>query len=240
MLFPARLFVFAVLGASMVSFGASERVRAQAALLGPGAAYLGAGVAGINTENLDDRLRDHGYPTFGQRATIIGVGAYRTLQSGVMLGGEFNGLMIGEKPYANGDIGLGGGYATLGVGYMIKLSPRARVYPRLGLGAGGFGLWFDNEADSVRFDEVLDDPQPSVDIREPVLGRDGLVADVGGGVEVLRGRRGRGAMIGLRLGYLVAPFDSRWHYYERKVSGAPDSNISGVYIRMILGGAWKR
>src|SRR5688500_8759055 len=217
-----------------------QGVEAQASLLGPGAAFFGAGISGMETGELDDRLAASGYPTFGRTALTIGIGAYRILSNRVMLGGEFNGLIIGEEPHDGGEVGLGGGYATLGIGYSFALSQRARFYPRLGLGVGGFGMWFDNEADSVHFDDVLTDPEPSANLRETVMSRDGLVMDAGAGVEILRGRRSNGPLVGLRFGYLFAPFDSSWDSYERKVTGGPDATISGPYVRVIIGGAWRR
>lgn len=212
---------------------------AQQALLGPGAAYVAAGISGIATGELDARLAARGYPTFGRTATALGVGAYRLLASGVMLGGELNGLVIGEESRQGRVAGLGGGYATLGVGYAVPLSPRARVYPRLGLGVGGLALWIESAADTVRFDDVLGDPRPDPG-RRPVLSRDGAVLDLGIGAELLPGRRG--ALIGVRAGYLAARFgdESRWQLHERTAVAGPGASLSGAYARVVIGGAWRR
>jgi hypothetical protein len=224
-----------------LGLGGAGSAEGQQALLGPGAAYVAAGVSGIATGELDDRLAARGYPTFGRTATALGLGAYRILGSGVMLGGELQGLIMGEEAHQGRVAGLGGGYATLGIGYAVELSPRARVYPRLGLGAGGLALWIESEADTVGFDEVLADPRP-VPGRQPVLSRDGLVVDLGAGAELLPGGQGRGPLIGLRLGYLVTRFGSgsTWQLNERTASGGPAATIAGPYIRVVVGGAWRR
>jgi hypothetical protein len=203
---------------------------------------VGGGISGIATEELDDRLAAGGYPTFGSTAGAVTLGAYRVLRSGVMLGGEFNGLVIGDAEHGGRTVGLGGGYATLGVGYAVELSPRARVYPRLGLGAGGLALWFEDEADTVSFDDVLADPRPLPDRRQPVLSHDGVVLDLGAGAELLPGGRGRGPLIGLRLGYLLAAFGSGtdWQLYEYTASDGPPATIAGPYVRVVVGGAWRR
>lgn len=226
--------------ALMLAATGATRADGQQALLGPGAAYFSAGVSGIATGELDDRLKSRGYPTFGRTAAALGLGAYRLLSGGVMLGGEAHGLVIGEEPHQGREVGLGGGYATLGVGYSVQLSPRARMYPRLGLGAGGLALWSERAPDTVRFDDVLADPRPRPD-REPVLSRDGLVVDLGAGAEFLSGGRG-GLLLGVRLGYLATWFGSgsNWQLHERTASGGPAASIAGPYVRVVIGGGWRR
>lgn len=222
-----------------LGLGGAERGSAQAALLGPGAAYLGGGVSAIDIAGLNDRLATSGYPTFGGRATALSIGAYRVLRSGVMLGFEGNGLILGEQDHRGGEVGLGGGYATLGVGYAVPLSRRARVYPRLGIGPGGLGMWIESGPDSVGFEEVLERPASAPERRVPVLSRDGAVLDAGFGAELTPAGRG-GLLVGVRFGYLLAPFDSEWDFYERTATGGPDASLSGPYLRLIVGGAWRR
>jgi hypothetical protein len=195
------------------------------------------GASGIATGELDDWLAARGYPTFGRSAVAVGLGGYRILSSGVMLGGEFTGLVIGEEAHQGREVGLGGAYATLGVGYVVNLSPRLRVYPRLGLGGGGMALSVDSR-DSVDFEELLAGLTPVPD-RQTLLTRDGVVADLGAGAEYLpRGRRG--PLIGLRVGYVTASFSSTWHTDGHTVVGGPDASIAGPYVRMMVGWAWKR
>lgn len=237
--FVHRSMVVALV-ALVFSVGGAERSHAQAALLGPGAAYIGIGVSGLATGELDDRLAARGYPTFGGTAGVLGVGAYRILSSKVMLGFEGQGLVVGEEAHQGNEVGLSGGYATLGVGYAIELSRRVRVYPRFGFGAGGFALEIESEEEPVDFDDVLEDPTPAPYVREPLLSRDGMVVDVGGAIEWLPAGRGSGLLIGLRLGYLVAPWNSTWDFYQRDASGGPDASISGPYMRVMVGGAWRR
>jgi hypothetical protein len=240
----ARRITIAGLFAVPFVIGTAQRAHAQAALLGPGAAYIGGGISGIATSDLDDRLEAGGYPTFGKSATTLGIGAYRLLSNRVMLGFEGTGLIIGEEGYPGGEVGIGGGYATLGLGYAIQLSPRARVFPRIGFGAGGMGVWFDSEEDTVAFDDVLANPAPAPDTEEPVLSIDGIVIDAGGGVEFTPMRRGSGLLIGLRFGYLFAPFDTNWDFIRGRnssdVTGGPEASISGLYLRVVVGGAWRR
>jgi hypothetical protein len=100
-------------------------------------------------------------------------------------------------------------------------------------------MWIENNDDSIPFDDVFANPKPASN-KETILSRDGFVADLGAGIEFLSGRR-HGAMFGIRIGYLVAPFDSAWDLVDTgKASGGPDATIGGPYIKVVIGGAWKR
>ncbi len=226
-------------GLLALALGVAEttRAEAQADLLGPGAGWVAAGTSGIATAELDAWLAGRGYPTFGGTAMSVGLGGYRILSSGVMLGGEFNGLVVGEEEHEGRRVGLGGGYLTLGVGYAVDLSPRARVYPRVGVGVGGMGLWVDRQ-DTVDFGEVLAAETP-VPERQTVLSRDGMVVDLGAGAELLPLGR-RGPLVGVRAGYLKASFGPHWNAYEHTAVGGPEASITGPYLRMVVGWAWRR
>ena len=156
-----------------------------------------------------------------------------------MLGAEITGLAFKETAQNGREYGLGGGYATLGVGYAKQLSPRVRIFPRVGLGAGGITLWVQ-EADTATFDFILANPQP-VPARERLLSRDGGVIDVGGGLELLS-RRDHGWLFGLRAGVILSSFgdDTNWWTQNGTATNGPPASITGAYLRFILGGAWNR
>jgi hypothetical protein len=161
----------------------------------------------------------------------------------LMLGGEWAGLGLDGEAHEGRDVGLGGGYGTVGVGYALELSSRARVYPRLGVGGGGMGLWIDTETEDeeLDWDEALADPDAAQvePEREWVLSHGGIVVDLGAGLELLPGERGRGPMIGLRLGYLATPFTTGWKLDGTgngiPASGGPDATIAGPYVRVVVG-----
>lgn len=231
--------------AAAFAIGASQGAEAQAGLLGPGAVFLGVGASGIQTDELDARLAARGYPTFGESAVGVSLGAYRVLGSGIMLGGEWHGLIVGDDVHEGREVGVGGGYGTLGVGYMVDLSPRARVYPRLGVGGGALGLWIESPAGEVGFDEVLASPTSHAEgDRHTVMNRGSMAVDLGGGAEFFLGRGGRGPLLGLRVGYLAAPSAGDWRLDEmdtdRLAKGGPDASFGGPYVRVVVGVGWRR
>ncbi|HEX6071128.1 MAG TPA: hypothetical protein VFZ18_14930 [Longimicrobiaceae bacterium] len=218
--------------------GAASAAEAQGRWLrGPDAGFLALGASGIATAELDAALAARGYPTFGRTALAPSLGAYWTLPGGVMLGGEWHGLMWDEEAHEGREVGLGGGYATVGVGYALDVSPRARVYPRVGIGGGGMGLWLEREGAAVPFDDALaEGDDPAEPDSHTLLSREGVVVDLGAGLEIRPGAGSRGLVVGLRLGYLTGPFPTGWRTDDRPVSGAPPASLAGPYIRVMLGG----
>jgi hypothetical protein len=228
--------------ASSLFLGLSPaNVRAQESLLGPGAAFISIGVARVATSELDARLAANGYPTFGQTAKSIGIGGYRILNDRFLLGAEITGVNVGEEPHNGRDVWLGGGSGTLSFGYVKDLTCRLRIYPRIGVGAGGLSMVIESPSDTLQFDDVLNSP-PATPSREPVLSRDGGVLDLGVGLEFLSRGSGKGALIGLRAGYLATSFGSKndWQFYQRTASNGPAASIAGFYARAVIGGGWSR
>jgi hypothetical protein len=208
-----------------------------------GGGYIGLGVARTATGELDEALEASGYPAFGRGAAAVGIGAYMTVANKVLLGGEWNGIIKGNQEHQGRAMFLGGGYGTLGAGYVVNVSPRLRVYPRLGLGGGGLGLTFDSVEPSLGFDEVLDDPDGQAAQTEPFqpsLSRGHGVVDVGAGAEFLPSRNGRGTLLGVRFGVVLASSSGSWEFRNRQVTGGPAATIAGPYIRLVFGaGAWR-
>jgi hypothetical protein len=227
----------------MLSLAIANVATAQGNIVfGPGAEFIGVGVSRLETKALDDRLAASGYPTFGQTPRGVNLGGYRILWGAWTLGAEWHGIVFDGTTHDGREVGQGGGYGTVGVGRVVELSPRIRVYPRLGLGGGGMGLWIeDPEVPPVAFDDVLRDPARYRDplgsrARTTVISYASAVMDFGAGAELLSRLSGRGPMIGLRVGYLAVPSSTRnWQLYDRRISDGPAASIAGPYIRLLLG-----
>jgi hypothetical protein len=210
------------------------------AQVAPRAGYTGffaTGLSEIATTGLNDRLAATGHPTFGSRPIAINLGAYRLLRSGVMLGGEWHFLDVGHDEHQGREVGLGAGYATLGIAYAFSPTQRVRVYPRLGLGIGGMGLWSEERDSSVAVDLDSWLADPRADPEFTTLSQGSMVVDLGGGAELLLRRNG-GPLVGARLGYVATPFDQGWTRDGRPVTGAPSATVAGPYVRIVMG--WRR
>jgi hypothetical protein len=201
--------------------------------------FVGAGASSVRTGSLNDQLAAGGYPTFGDGGPALSLAAYRLLRSGVMLGGEWHFISVGDGEYQGRDVGLGAGYVTVGVAYAFEPSSRARLYPRLGLGVGGMGLWRETAVpgSAVGFDDWL--AAPDSDPELATLSQASMVVDLGAGGELALRRSGHGGpIVGLRVGYVATPFDQGWTSDGRAVTGGPRTTVAGPYVRMLLG--WRR
>lgn len=201
--------------------------------------FIAVGASSVQTHALDDQLVANGFPGFGSGGLAMSIGAYRLLRSGLLVGGEWHYVSLGNEQHDGREVGLGGGYATLGMAYRIQSSSRTRIYPRLGLGIGGMGLWRENDATPARvpFDDWLTASQ-SGGSRYRTLSQSSMVVDLGAGAEIELRRPSRGPVIGARFGYVAAPFDQGWTFEGEPVTSAPNATIAGPYIRMTLG--WRR
>jgi hypothetical protein len=209
-------------------------------LFGPGAEFVTIGVSRLNTSQLNDRLAAQQYPTFGPTALSVSLGGYRVLRGAWTLGAEWNGLIHPNAEHQGLTVGLGGGYGTVGVGRVVHPSPGSRVHARLGVGGGGMGLWVQEDAPPVGFDDVLANPDRfrlQDTRRHTVMSHTSVLADISVGVELLARQQGRGPMIGVRAGYVAAPASSEWNVGHIPVRNGPRASIAGPYLRVTLGTA---
>ncbi len=198
-----------------------------------GAGFFSVGVNRVQIDALNSRLSEMGYPTFERALLAIGGGGYGVVADVIMLGGEGYGLFTGEKAYQGRSVSLGGGYGFFNVGYLHRLTPHLRVYPMLGLGGGGLTLQIGS-AEAGSFDEVLQNPN-----RQATLTRGSFLVSLGGGLEYRFGDAEGGFLLGLRAGYLLAPYRSDWHLGDEVLGDGPDASLAGPFVRLTIGGGGK-
>ena len=215
----------------------------------PAAAGRGAFQAGwqnLDLGNLNGALTEAGYPAFDEGVfTVGGFGLGSSVR--FLIGGEGHGLITNEETTAEGTFRtrLSGGYGLFTVGYLAAQGPRWDVYPLVGVGAGGLTMEIV-ERSSPTFDDVLDEPA-----RSSRLTTGGFLASLGVGADLRFGsphdwrdeddeddEEGEGGLLlGLRAGWLWSPGDWQWELDElNDVAGGPETNLTGFYIRVSLGG----
>jgi hypothetical protein len=198
-----------------------------------GAGYFAIGTNVLGVDALNDRLDAFGYPTFGSAFLSLGGGGYGVVGGRVLLGGEGHGLIRPSQSVGGRDVSVGGGYGLATIGYLAVAQSNWRVYPQLGVGAGGFSVDIGSAGAATEFDDVLDDPNRSAELSRGSL----LVSLALNATYELSGPGEAGGFrIGVQAGYLFAPYSSDWRLDQDALSDGPDAGFDGPFIRLLIGG----
>lgn len=201
---------------------------------GAGFFAIGTSVAG-GIDNLNGRLEAMGYPTFQSAALSIGGGGYGIVGQRVLLGGEGHGLIRPAQSFQGRNVSVGGGYGLATLGYLAVARSPLRVYPQVGVGAGGFTVDIGSAGEATEFDEVLDDPN-----RRAELSRGSLLVSLAlnATYELFSAPDEAGGLrIGVQAGYLFAPFSGEWQLDDNPLDDGPDTTgFDGPFIRLLIGG----
>ena len=197
-----------------------------------GSGFFGIGVNGLNMGPLNTRLSEAGYPTFPSELLAVGGGGYGVVAGRIMLGGTGYGLVAPSRGYQGREVSVGGGYGLFTMGYRFAPADQLVVYPQVGVGGGGLSLDIGSTG-ANDFDDVLTQPN-----RAASLQKGSVLVSLGAGAEYRLGtpEKPGGFQLGLRAGYILAPYSSGWALGEDRLSGGPDATFSGPYVRLTIGG----
>ena len=230
--------LFAVVVVVMISFARFSQGQevATSAKQGAGMGYAMFGVGTLDIKDLNAKLESKGYTAISDNLISMGGGGHGIIKNKVIIGGEGHALVSEETTSGHHTTRIGVGYGLFDLGYIVYSSKDVRVYPLIGLGGGGLSLRIVEEETSLSFDEVLDNPRRSAEL---VTG--GFLVNLALGVDYLlqlnEDERGRGGLIfGLRAGYTLSPVKGDWNLDEVAISGGPDMGITGMYVRLMIGG----
>jgi hypothetical protein len=187
----------------------------------------------VDLEELNATLRQNGYPEFDETFLTLGGGGF-AIRNRLVIGGEGHALLQSEATTTNGQYraGVFGGYGMFNLGYQVFRAGGFSLYPLVGVGGGGLTLRIRQRA-VVDFDDVLGDPG-----RESNLATGSLLVGGALGMDWFFGTgSGRGGFaIGLRGGYNYAPLSSDWHMTGSDVAGGPETDLTGAWVRISIGG----
>jgi len=130
------------------------------------------------------------------------------------------------------------GAATLKLGYVVLQRNGLILYPLVGAGYGAFAtrIWDSDK----RYPTFV--PAPKDANENVVLSQQGLIGQVGLGLDLYPGINSRGNragfILGLRAGYSFMPTSENWkaNYDASVTSGALRFGAGGPFVKLILGG----
>ncbi|MEO0294212.1 MAG: hypothetical protein ABIN61_08360 [candidate division WOR-3 bacterium] len=201
---------------------------------GGGAGYFMLGGNIIKLENLNSELEKNGYSKLEENFFSLGGGGYGIIGK-VIIGGEGHGLIGKEVTSGSYKTLISAGYGFFNLGYIAYSNTNLNIYPLFGIGGGGISLRILEEG-SLSFDEVLANPKRGVE-----LSKGSLLLNLAIGGDYLLGLKENeeakgGFILGVRLGYTIAPINGNWEMKGIEISGGPDLGVTGPYIRIQFGG----
>ena len=194
------------------------------------------GGALVNTHNVNERLHELGYGGFSRYGLSLGFGGLRQYRR-YITGGEIEGIFWKRNKDHSRVSMLNAGRLISLHGFSVLSLPSFSLYPLIGIGGGVTSLLAGPK--EVPFDSAF--AIPSQLPESSPLYQFSFLVDLGVGMHFSHpAPRGRpGVMtIGLRAGYIFDPIDNdRWYRNGTRLTGGPDSDLSGPYLRLTLGGS---
>ncbi|HAW49612.1 TPA: hypothetical protein DCX16_01475 [bacterium] len=187
-----------------------------------------------NLDELNTRLKNHGFKSLNEACNIIGGGGYYIYNEKILVGGHGGGFTQ-ETENATYTTIFSGGHGFFDIGYVFS-KEKVRIIPIFGIGGGGVSLSITPKNIKSDFDDVLKDPR-----QEANLSAGNILFNLGIMVNYLL-RLGRdektkgGLLFTLRGGYMFSPSKSKWYLLDKEVSGSPKIDLSSPYIYLGIGG----
>lgn len=200
-----------------------------------GMGYFMIGIGSLDIDGVNTRLEAAGMSTFSNNFLSLGGGGH-SINGNLILGGEGHGMGVGEISEGDYTSSLSVGYGFFDIGYAVYSTDAFYVYPLIGIGGGGMSVRIVERGTSPSFNDVLENPKRGVEISTG-----GFLLNLSLGTDYVfameKGKNGRGGFsIGLRIGYVFTPIKGDWSMDETKLSGSPETAITGPYVRLLLGG----
>ena len=224
--------IILILSAAFISAQESEPAVRESGGMG----YSIFGKGRINIDDLNTKLKSKGYAGLSDDFFCVGGGGHSIINDQFVLGGEALTLFGNDAVTGNYRSSISVAYGFFDFGYIVLSEKDFRVYPFIGIGGGKMNFTIAEDVESISIDEVLDDPG-----RKSEFSTGGFLFNMGIGADYLikfsEDETGRGGMLlGVRAGYTFAPFKSGWSMGDIEIAGAPETGITGPYVRVIIGG----
>ncbi|MBN1575874.1 MAG: hypothetical protein JW913_04935 [Chitinispirillaceae bacterium] len=241
-----KLFLYALVATIMFSSAAmagscctGKKEYGHHGKMKDGTHYFMLGGALVGNGEVNNSLTDMGYGEFSRYGLSLGFGGIRRYRRYIR-GGEFEGLFWRRNKTDNNESRFSAGRFFSLHGFSLVSTPNVSLYPLVGIGGGVTSLWAGPR--DVPFDSAL--AIPSQLPESSPLHQLTFLIDLGLGLHfshpMPRGKPGR-MTIGLRAGYILDPVDNgRWYRNSVRLTDGPDSDLSGPYVRLTLGGSGMR
>jgi hypothetical protein len=183
-----------------------------------------------NVEDANEALQAQALPGLSKYYAAVGFGG-KTRFKRLIGTSEFLGAFSNRWESADKISALYSATGTLNIGFDLVNSERIDLYPLLGVGGGILNLYVrDKEKTFAQFS-----PGASTPIN---MYQSTLLLNAGLGFDLISPMKfdGKSRSVGLRIGYMFDPTTkSAWQQNGTKVTNGPAPDLSGLYVKLILG-----
>jgi len=208
-------------------------------------AYFILGMNKLGISAINDNLEQKEYSTYSPNFISMGGGSHIGTPY-FLIGGEGYGFFSKQKSQNIGGLyrtSLDAGYGFFNIGRVLYLKKKFKICSFLGLGGGTIKLKINENESPSSFCEVLNNPKL---YSELTLG--GFLVDLSLRFEILfplskptKSSDEDNSLdsgyypIGIRVGYVLAPFDDNWEVDNIELPVGPIIGMLGPYIRISFG-----
>jgi hypothetical protein len=192
--------------------------------------FFQAGIATVDQEKLNKTLSSSGLTGFDPLTVSFAIGGHREYRR-LISDGQFSSSHWRKND--NGSIRTALTSFNLSSNTGINILPpdfNLNLFPFAGLGVGINKLHMHRK--SATFNEVVTTTIPDQTLRQGTVT---FNAGLGSDVIVPKDNKKSGFVIGVRGGYQLPLYTSKWLTGGTKISGLPDLKQQGFYVRLVIG-----
>jgi len=202
-------------------------------IMGMGGFALGYGY--MNVSKLHSFIPENSHK-FSNNMVLVGGAGHSIINHLVVGGGGFG--LIGDAINTDSiKASIGGGFGSLDIGYLIINKKKMKLYPMIGLGAGGFGLQIlSNNRFSIG--NKIKEPGKEMNINQNTF-----ISDISLNLDLIPFIKNDesqnsygGFLTSLRLGYIYSFPKSKWKFSDNEIIYGPKFGMNMIYFKLIIGG----
>jgi hypothetical protein len=190
-----------------------------------------AGIVTLDPEKLNKTLSSSGLTGFDPLTVSFAIGGHREYRH-LISDGQFSSAHWRKNDNGSTRTALTSFNLSSNTG--VNILPHdfnLNLFPYAGLGVGINKLRINKK--SATFNEVLTTTIPDQTLRQGTIT---FNAGLGSDFTISKDNKKSGFVIGVRGGYLLPLYTSKWYSGGTKISGLPDLKQQGFYVRIVIGG----
>ena len=200
---------------------------------------IGIGYLNTNMRSINTSLKNLGYQQVKENYATLSLSANYFIRR-FLFRSEVSLILPNHVDQPNNTTTAFSGYTvSAGIGYAVIQNPRFRLYPYVGITSFNTTLKFTDKAPVTNMDELINSPK-----RNAKINFSNASLDLGIQLErmiVVRNNKwdcpqnNKYMTVGTRIGYNWSPGTVKARYNGSQITGAPEYNFQGPYIKLVIG-----